>query len=465
MSDYEYSDDGDINYGSDAEMEEGGEDEVKIQLENTFYEAEDAKNADPNKSLGLFEQVLNLAKQAGDKDVRWQWKALEQIILLRAKLSKDPATIVSAFTELLSHMNQVTPNEVNETINNILDVLSSLARQASLDELYEMALQKLKASNQERLWFNANLKRGKAFLARGEYDKLEGVVRELRDSSSAREDVNKGTYLLEVYALEIAMYGARRDTKRLREAYSKTQALSAAIQDPRIMGGIHETGGKMYMEEGRWQEAYDEFYAGFRHMQEAGDFRAKQCLKLVVLANMLAVSNINPFDSREAKVYQNDEEIKSMLALRTAFESSDIKEFERVLRDPKSGIASDPFISRFTAALLRNIRLATLQRLVKPYNRITLAYLGKDIGVSAEEAEELVVQLILDGKVDGRIDQQQGLLDLTGSSRTVSTSKKYAALSSWAKSTLTVSNDLNSAIHGVFSRDVSGKGFFEDPYA
>jgi COP9 signalosome complex subunit 2 len=244
MSDYEYSDDGgDINYGSDAQMDEGAEDDLKIQLENTFYEAEDAKNTDPNRSHGLFEHVVTLAKQ--DKDVRWQWKALEQIILLRAKLAKEPASIVAAFTELLSHMNQVTPNEVNDTVNNILDALSNVSKQTNLDELYEMALQKLRASNHERLWFNANLKRGKAFLARGEYDKLESVVKELRESSSARDDVNKGTYLLEVYALEIAMYGAKRDTKKLREAYGKTQALSAAIQDPRIICFINETGGKM----------------------------------------------------------------------------------------------------------------------------------------------------------------------------------------------------------------------------
>jgi tetratricopeptide (TPR) repeat protein len=461
MSDYDYSDDGgEINYGSDANMDEGGEDDLKIQLENTFYEAEDAKNSDPARSLSLFEQVVNLSKETGEKDVRWQWKALEQVVLLRAKLGKEPATIVAAFSELLSHMNKVTPNEVNDTINNILDALSGLSQQTNLDAMYEMALEKLKSSNHERLWFNANLKRGKAFLARGEYDRLEQVVRDLRESNSANDDVNKGTYLLEVYALEIAMYGAKRDTKRLREAYSKTQALSAAIQDPRIMGGIHETGGKMFMEEGRWQEAYDEFYAGFRHMQEAGDVRAKQCLKLVVLANMLAVSSINPFDSREARVYQNDEEIKCMLALRTAFETSDIKEFERVLKDPKAGISNDPFISRFTASLLRNIRSATLQRIVKPYNRIRLAFLGKEIGVDADEVEELLVQLILDGKVEARIDQQQGLLDLSGGSRATSSTRKYAALESWTKSTQNVSTDLNAGVHAIFLKE--NKGLIDD---
>lgn len=36
-------------------------------------------------------------------------------------------------------------------------------------------------------------------------------------------------------------------------------------------------------------------------LQEAGNPRAKDALKYVVLANMLALSDINPFAAREAK--------------------------------------------------------------------------------------------------------------------------------------------------------------------
>lgn len=427
----------------------------RILLENTFYDAEESRMSDPLKSLHLFERCVVLVKDVSGQDVlRWQWKSLEQVVLLRAKLRVDSKLIVEAFSELLTHMNKVTPNEVNDTINNILDVVSGLPQQSmdnadsqkNLDELYDIALEKLKSGNNERLWFNANLKRGKSFLNRGEYDRLANVLKELHASKSVNDPINKGSYFLEVYALEIAMYSATKEKQKMRETYSKTQALSAAIQDPRIMGGIHESGGKMYMEEGLWGKAYDEFFAGFRHMQEAGDSRAKQCLKLVVLANMLAVSTINPFDSREAKVYQNDEEIKAMLNLRTAFENSDIKEFERVLRDPKSGITSDPFINKYTSSLLKNIRSATLVHIVRPYNRIRLTFLGREVGINEKEAEDLVAQLILDGKIEGRIDQQGGLLDLSAGAHGTASSKKYAELESWIRSTSTVTQDLYARV-------------------
>eukprot|EP00515_Schizochytrium_aggregatum_P003165 CAMPEP_0202056624 /NCGR_PEP_ID=MMETSP0963-20130614/24928_1 /ASSEMBLY_ACC=CAM_ASM_000494 /TAXON_ID=4773 /ORGANISM="Schizochytrium aggregatum, Strain ATCC28209" /LENGTH=70 /DNA_ID=CAMNT_0048622391 /DNA_START=1 /DNA_END=210 /DNA_ORIENTATION=- len=70
------------------------------------------------------------------------------------------------------------------------------------------------------------------------------------------------------------------------------------------------------MEEENWSDAYDEFFEGFRNYQEAGNPRAKQCLKYVVLANMIALKDINPFDSREAKVYKDDKDIMAMMRLR-----------------------------------------------------------------------------------------------------------------------------------------------------
>lgn len=111
----------------------------------------------------------------------------------------------------------------------------------------------------------------------------------------------------------------------MRDIYPKTLNLNAAVSDPRVMGCvvisavpyycveahqrfvlcarvIREEGGAMYMTNAQWLLAYHEFNEAFRNYQEAGNPRAKSCLKYVVLANMLALSDINPFAAREAKV-------------------------------------------------------------------------------------------------------------------------------------------------------------------
>ena len=55
--------------------------------------------------------------------------------------------------------------------------------------------------------------------------------------------------------------------------------------------------------------------------QEAGNASAKACLKLVFLANIMSLSDINPFDSREAKVFKDDPEIDAMVSLRAAWQT------------------------------------------------------------------------------------------------------------------------------------------------
>merc|ERR1712113_1018258 len=144
-------------------------------------------------------------------------------------------------------------------------------------------------------------------------------------------------------------------------------------------------------------------------MGETGNAtRAKIMLKYVVLANMLALSDINPFDSREAKVYQDDPEISAMANLRTAFENNDVQTIDKLLSNPSYRILSDAFICTYLQDLLRNIRLQVLQNIIKPYRCVSLQFLANEINVSSEELVSLLVQLILDEKIAAHIGGTEG---------------------------------------------------------
>lgn len=170
----------------------------------------------------------------------------------------------------------------------------------------------------------------------------------------------------------------------------------------------------MYLEEGAWMLAYNEFFESFRNHQEAGNARAVQVLKYVVLANMLASSDINPFDSREAKVYQDVDEIAAMLLLRNAYEASDVVQFEKILQHPKYRLLSDPIMTKYLNPLLRSIRCQVLKKLVRPYDVMQLASLARSMNIAVHDVEELAVALIQNRELDAKIDQTRGLIVLTG---------------------------------------------------
>ena len=89
----------------------------------------------------------------------------------------------------------------------------------------------------------------------------------------------------------------------------------------------------------------------------------------------------------------------------------------------------DSFIRSYIGELLRSLRTQYLIDLIKPYTRLELSFLAKviasylryyqldwqlfqQLNVDTQEVEELLIGLILEGKVEGRIDQVGMRLEL-----------------------------------------------------
>jgi COP9 signalosome complex subunit 2 len=178
------------------------------------------------------------------------------------------------------------------------------------------------------------------------------------------------------------------------------------------MGVIKECGGKMWMGERQWNRASEDFFESFRNYDEAGSPQRIQVLKYLVLANMLTGSEVNPFDSQETKPYKNDPQIKAMTDLVDAYQRREVHSAEKILKDNRATIMDDPFIRSYIGELLRSLRTQYLIDLIKPYTRLELSFLAKQLGVDIQEVEELLIGLILENKVEGRIDQVGMRLEL-----------------------------------------------------
>ncbi|KAF3830509.1 hypothetical protein GH733_004328 [Mirounga leonina] len=203
-----------------------------------------------------------------------------------------------------------------------------------------------------------------------------------------------------------------------------------------------ECGGKMHLREGEFEKAHTDFFEAFKNYDESGSPRRTTCLKYLVLANMLMKSGINPFDSQEAKPYKNDPEILAMTNLVSAYQNNDITEFEKILKTNHSNIMDDPFIREHIEELLRNIRTQVLIKLIKPYTRIHIPFISKELNIDVADVESLLVQCILDNTIHGRIDQVNQLLELDHQKRG---GARYTALDKWT-------NQLNSLNQAVVSK-------------
>lgn len=139
-----------------------------------------------------------------------------------------------------------------------------------------------------------------------------------------------------------------------------------------------------------------------------------QVLKYLVLSTMLSGSDINPFDSQETKPYQNDPRISTMTNLVNAYQREDIHEYEKILQDNKD-LLQDPFIAENIDEVTRNVRTKAVVKLVAPYTRFTLAFISKQLKISLPEVQEIVGFLIVDKRLRGKINQQNGTVEIESS--------------------------------------------------
>lgn len=389
----------------------------------------------------------------------WSFKAIKQLVKIHLR-SLNGNSAVKDYERLLrvasSPDAKISPNAVEKGVNNMLDRVASLINNSSSNSdvssssqqemlaqnIYDLTLKAFHPTSgiapNERLWFKTNLKYGQLLYEMNETAKLQLVIRDLLLSSGQPTEILEGkpttstsspssammisstttdststggTHVMEIAALQIQLYSRLKDTKKLRAAYHRAMSVRGGIPHPRTLALIQELGGKMHMSQRNFDEASQAFFQAFKSYDEAGDRCRLRCLKYLVMASMLHASSINPFDSHEARAHRDDPEIVAMTNLVQAFHNDDIRSFEKILNKNEGRIMDDEFVREHVADLLRTIRTQVIMRTIGPYTKIRLARISKSLnGIPVEDVESLLVSLILDGRLNGRIDQVGGVL-------------------------------------------------------
>ncbi|KAI5467968.1 COP9 signalosome complex subunit 2 [Mariannaea sp. PMI_226] len=398
-------------------QEDDDDESGDVDIENKYYNAKQLKQSDPEDAVAEFLAIPSLEDEKGE----WGFKGLKQAIKLEYKLGQfDKAA--EHYAELLTYVRSaVTRNYSEKSINNMLDYIEKGVDGPEaircMEQFYSLTLDSLKSTNNERLWLKTNIKLAKLLLDRKEYSAVSKKLRELHKScqlADGSDDPSKGTYSLEIYALEIQMFAETKNNKQLKLLYQRALKVKSAVPHPRIMGIIRECGGKMHMSEENWKEAQSDFFESFRNYDEAGSLQRIQVLKYLLLTTMLMKSTINPFDSQETKPYKTDPRISAMTELVDAYQRDDVHAYEKVMQRNQD-ILDDTFIAENIDEVTRNMRTKGVVKLIAPYTRMKLAWIAKQLKIPEPEVQDILSFLIVDGKISGNINQQDGTLEITSS--------------------------------------------------
>lgn len=479
MSDeYEYSgsmegSESEYDYGSDdggddgySEGDDDGEVDIAVDLENTYYLADDQFSEQQyDTALEQFQKVIELEKDNADEvaqlSERWSFKALEKIVVIMLKTSRFDQ-VLKSYRQLLAMMNEafVTGNDRDKAIENVLANVSDITATAvstqahHVAEMYDITLKHLKSSKNHRLWFKTSCNLARLHVDLKNLDSVQPILKELYNSCnlpSGKRDPDKASDLLEVLALDIKLCHEKGDFAQMKKIYPETKSIVSAVEDVRIMGHLREQGGMMYMRDRQWTDAYHELFDSFMSYNESGKSGdAVRALKRMVIANVLSGSEVNPFDSHEARAFIGESlEIKAVQHLRESYQTDDINLFEFVVTNPMNKIVNDSFLKEYVAELLETIRTRVLLKIVRPYTRVTFATLAKELNLERNEEvlEGLLIRLILQKQLKAKIDHVSKfiVMDKEESQQ----DKIFTSITRWADRLDSMRNDLAGRIASI----------------
>ncbi|GMF19043.1 unnamed protein product [Phytophthora lilii] len=422
--DFDYSDE-------DEDMEDAEAADLHVQIENAYYSAKQLlEGGAPRRreALAALQQVLALQTEQTD----WGFKALKRTVKLLFELQRHDEAM-RRYEELLGYTKTAqgtaaavgagAESWLTQTVSAELGDPAALLRDDARDaqggqqrgatgtlngsfrsRLTPRGCTEIVVQDQREAWELAVRDQRLLEAEQGEAHRTEEVtfvsdrycfaVQIIKDllASCSDEDADDGVRKNS----QIQMYTAQKDNKKLVSIYEKALRTKSGV--------AHPVRKQAYTS--MWDKARSDFFSGFKSYDEAGEPRRLQCLKYLVLANMLSESQVNVFDSQEAKPYENDKEVAAMTKLTDAFLHDEIKTFEQVLNRNQEAIMDDPFIKHYIDSLLRTIRSKVLLKIVKPYRTMDTQYIARELnGIPLEEVESLLSALVLDKKIEARIDQ------------------------------------------------------------
>jgi len=420
------SDDGGDDWGQSGSDAPDEKQDVRIEIENKFYEAEGERRSDPAAALEKFVECVNLvndlekknAAELGPDEYTRRFTSLKYIVLIQFKLQQFDE-MKERLLEMLSHASEVTSNDSLYALDTVLTTLGESDNSKVLFSVYTVTLDALKKMpDRQRMYFQIAMKLAKEYRKAKDWDKCQALLdecREMNTTASGEDDRSKGSALLEVYACEMQMLTEKgeKNNPRMTDLFERTQRLVADVNDPKVMSVIKECWGRMFASQGKWDRAYDEFYTSFECYNASGNPNLKQILKYIVIANILSGGKHDPFGRRSAKVHETDPEVNPVVLLIEAYRNDQVLLFQEILAKNESTTLSDPFIRDQVKPLLNQLRCKYLLKLIRPYKRVRMDWLAAQLAATASAAESLVVNLILDGSIKGNLDQIAGILDLT----------------------------------------------------
>lgn len=224
--------------------------------------------------------------------------------------------------------------------------------------------------------------------------------------------------LIESQLLEAKILCSWQDWGKAKAALSSCRAAGSKIYvAPALQAEIEAVSGIIHLAEKDYPIACSYFIESLEGFHQQGDKAKTATLFRHLLISKILLDNMEDCQSfvegKHGEQYARfDSTSLALLDIFNAYKEKSLVALSEALRGQGESLRRDPVVFGQLENLYGQLLEKNIFKLILPYSRIELARLSVKLQVSEEIVERKLCEMILDQKLRGSIDQDQGVLIL-----------------------------------------------------
>ncbi|KAG5725428.1 putative 26S proteasome regulatory subunit rpn6 [Termitomyces sp. T112] len=385
-------------------------------------QAEAAVTTNPAHAEALYKQILNEAAASASDELRNEESAQslreqETALLKLGELYRDQKNaqgLAEIITSSRAFMSSTAKAKTAKLIRTLLNFFTPIPNSTPL-QITTLQDNITWSKREKRIFLKHSLETRLVALQleAGQYKQALGMIEGLLAELKRLDDK---MVLTEVHLLESRVYRGIGNFAKAKAALTSARTAANSIYcPPPLQSALDLQSGILHAEDKDYTTAYSYFFEAFENMSAQGEEGALGALKYMLLCKVmlnLPEDVTSLLTIKLAVKYAQLREVESMRAIALAHQARNLADFERVLREYKDELSSDPTIRSHLAALYDTLLEQNLLRIVEPYSVVEIAYVAEQVGQGRQSVEAKLSQMILDKVLHGVLDQGRGCLIL-----------------------------------------------------
>jgi 26S proteasome regulatory subunit N6 len=413
-----------------VEVVEGGmddeeEEEDVSDLETAFEEAEDVAAI---ARIPLMLSIIQTMEKTGPLATQIKERAVYAVVRAYCETGNS-AAVTTFLRDNEAFLSTISKAKTAKLVRQILDIVcaSKTTTVAQQEEVARSILDWCVQHKRSFLRQRVEAKLAAVLYAQKKYAESISLVDKLLHELKKLDDKQ---LLVETHLLESQLHFSLRNVPKSKAALTASRTAANAIYvSPAQQAALDSQSGTIHTEEADYATAHSYFLEAFEQLDAMNDsVAAVKALKYMMLCKILdglksvlagktktasssSATTESMLSGKQAVKYAG-KDLEAMQAIAVAAGNRNLKELQAVLTLYPEQLQADLLIQHHLHILQEQLLESNLLRIVEPYSCVELEYVAQKIELSVSVTERKLSQMILDGILQGILDQGKGQLVL-----------------------------------------------------